>query len=36
MIDLVGQGLLNKNWQVNQQSGTLPMVSVDAIEDKSQ
>jgi hypothetical protein len=35
MIDLVGQGLLN-NWQARQQSGTLPMVSVNAIVDKAQ
>ena len=38
MIDVVGQGLLNKNWQARQASsgGTLPIVAVDAIQDKGQ
>jgi hypothetical protein len=36
MIDVVGQGLLNNNWQARQQSGTPPTVSVDEIQDKAQ
>jgi hypothetical protein len=37
-IDLVAQGLLNQNWQARQQSSSsaLPVVSVNAIEDKAQ
>jgi hypothetical protein len=37
MIDLVGQGLLNKNWQARQVSSRgLPTVPADAIQDKAQ
>jgi len=37
MVDLTGKGLLNKNWQARQgSSSTLPLVAVDAIQDKGQ